>query len=390
MRGRKVLLGVSGGIAAYKSVYLARRLVEADADVRVVMTGAAQRFVGPVSLAAVTGNPVSDQLFGEESISPHTELAAWADLIVVAPATTHTIGKLAAGLSDDLLSATIMAAVCPVFLAPAMHTEMWENAATQRNIATLLADGVHVVGPGSGALAGGDEGEGRMIEPEEIVEAIEAVFSGPLRGWKVMVTAGGTREPIDPVRYIGNRSSGRMGTEIAAAASRAGADVTLVTSSQLIPSDLVEIVEVETTEEMAVAVWDRASAMDVVVMAAAVADFRPKELHTSKLRRQEGPPDLILEPTTDILAGVVHKAPKAFLVGFAAETGPAEAALHKARLKGVDLLVANDVTAPGSGFGSETNEVTVIDPEGNIDSWPLLTKRQVANRLWDRVAELRS
>lgn len=381
---RRILLGITGGIAAYKSVYLARRLVEEGADVQVIMTEAAKRFVGEQTFSAITGHKVLADLFGR--VSPHTELARWAEGFVVAPATATTIAKTAAGLGDDLLSATLLATRAPVLFAPAMHTEMWENAATRRNVSTLEADGYRFVGPASGPLAGGDTGPGRMVEPEEIVTAIAAMLNPRLAGWDVMVTAGGTREPIDPVRFIGNRSTGKMGHAIAAEAARRGADVTLVSTAALETPPGVVRVEVETAEEMAEAVLTRASTVDVVVMAAAVADFRPVEVAESKLRRREGPPELKMTTTPDILSDIAALEPRPFLVGFAAETGPRDGALSKAMGKGADFVVANDVTAKGSGFGTDTNQVSILDPDGTIDDWPLLSKDEVARRLWDLIA----
>jgi phosphopantothenoylcysteine decarboxylase/phosphopantothenate--cysteine ligase len=390
LSGRRIVLGVSGGVAAYKAVYLARRLIEAGAELRVIMTHSARRFVGAQSFAAVSGHHPYAELFGGPSVSPHTELGSWAEAVVVAPATAHTLAKLAHGFASDLLSATVMATRAPVLLAPAMHTEMWDDPANQRNVVRLREDGFFLVGPATGALAGGDEGEGRMVEPEEIVTAVTDLLVRPLEGWHVLVTAGGTREAIDPVRYLGNRSSGRMGHAVASEAARQGADVVLVTTSGVELPFGVDVVPVETAEEMATEVWSRAPEMDVVVMAAAVADFRPKQMHETKLRREAGPPEIVLEPTPDILAGVAERAPKTLLVGFAAETGPAEAAVSKAARQGVGLLVANDVTAQGSGFGTATNEVMLITPDGSIEKWPLLPKKEVARRLWKRVVELRS
>lgn len=390
LAGRHIVLAVTGGVAAYKAGYLARRLVEAGADVRSVMSGSAHKFVGAQTLAAITGTPPVSALFGATSVSPHTETARWAEVIVVAPTTAGLMGRLASGISDDLVAATLLAARCPVLLAPAMHTEMWEHPATQRNLATLVADGYEIVGPDVGALAGGDEGPGRMAEPEEIVAALDGILSdGDLDGLRVLVSAGGTREAIDPVRYLGNRSSGKMGTAIAVEAASRGAAVTLVTAASLPVDAALSIIEVETADEMAAAVWDRASHSDVVVLAAAVADFKPKAFADLKLRRAEGPPDLVLEPTPDILEGVASQDPRPFLVGFAAETGPPEGALPKARSKGVDLLVANDITAQGSGFGADTNRVTLIEPDGSIDAWDLMPKRDVARRLLDRIIEMR-
>ncbi|MFQ5947641.1 MAG: bifunctional phosphopantothenoylcysteine decarboxylase/phosphopantothenate--cysteine ligase CoaBC [Acidimicrobiia bacterium] len=391
---RRILLGVTGGVAAFKAAYLARRLIEQGAEVRSVMTESAREFLGPQTLAAITGRPPETSLFAARTVSPHTELARWADAVVVAPATAALLGRVAGGISDDLLTATILAITAPVILAPAMHTEMWEHPATQRNVATLRADGYTLVGPTSGALAGGDEGEGRMAEPEEIVAVLEQVLSrGDLAGWRVLVTAGGTREPIDPVRYVGNRSSGKMGHAIALEAAGRGAQVTVVTAAD--PAEVagasgVELVKVETADDMAEAVWSRAPEMNVVVMAAAVADFRPAAAVSHKLRRADGPPELRLQSTPDVLAGLAKMDPRPFLVGFAAETGPAEEAAIKAKSKGVDLLIANDVTRGGSGFGTDTNEVTLIYPDGTPEPWELLLKREVARRLWDKIRALRA
>jgi phosphopantothenoylcysteine decarboxylase/phosphopantothenate--cysteine ligase len=389
LAGRRIVLGVTGGVAAYKAAYLARRLVEAGCEVRVILTRAAQRFIGPQTMAAITGSQPVLSYFGDDDVSPHTNLAGWADAVVIAPATTSTIARIAAGISDDVLVGTVLATEAPVLVAPAMHTEMWEHAATRRNIATLRADGYTIVGPGVGALAGGDEGMGRLVEPEEIVTAVEARLTGRLNGWNVLVTAGGTREPIDPVRYVGNRSSGKMGNAIAVEAAARGAAVTLVTSAEPPEASLVTVVRVETAEEMAEAVWSRAAESDVAILAAAVADFRPKDPGTIKLRRAAGPPQIELEPTPDILAAVAAMQPRPLLVGFAAETGSLDGAIEKARNKGVDLLVGNDVSKEGSGFGTETNEVVVVAPDGTADRWPLMSKREVAMGLWDRIVALR-
>ncbi len=390
LRGKRIVLGISGGVAAYKAAYLARRLVEHGAEVKTVMTVAATRFIGSQTLAAITGTPPVIGLFGSSSVSPHTELGRWADAIVVAPATASTISRLAHGLSEDALCATVLATTAPVVVAPAMHTEMWEHPATQRNIARLHDDGTLLVGPDVGALAGGDEGPGRLVEPDLIVEALRWVL-GPrdLEGRNVLVSAGGTREPIDPVRYIGNRSSGKMGNAIAVTAARRGATVFLVTSAEPPPdNDHIEVVPVETAAEMADAVWARASKCDVAVLAAAVADFRPGDPGVEKLRRADGVPEISLEPTPDILAGVAAMEDRPFLVGFAAETGGVEGALDKARTKGADLVVANDVARQGSGFGTDTNEVTLITPDGEREEWQLLAKHEVADRLWDRVSSM--
>jgi phosphopantothenoylcysteine decarboxylase/phosphopantothenate--cysteine ligase len=388
--GRRIVLGVSGGVAAFKAAYLARRLVEARAIVQPMMTRSSLEFLGAQTLAAITGRHPATDLFGADLVSPHTELARWADAIVIAPATAATMARIANGQSDDLLSATVLAFTGPVVVAPAMHTEMWEHPATQRNTTTLRADGVVLVGPVSGALAGGDMGEGRMVEPEDIVAALEeALGAGSLAGWTVLVSAGGTREPIDPVRYIGNRSSGKMGNAIALEAAGRGARVILVTTVAGVEHPLVEVVPVETADEMADAVWEKAPGCDVAVLAAAVADFKPTDPAEAKVHRADGPPVVDLGPTPDILTGVAEMSPRPFLVGFAAETGPLDGAVVKAKEKGVDLLVANDVTTAGAGFGTDTNIVSIITPDGSVDAWPLMTKQAVASRLWDRIIEAR-
>jgi phosphopantothenoylcysteine decarboxylase/phosphopantothenate--cysteine ligase len=384
LAGRRVLLGVTGGIAAYKSPALARRLVDAGAEVRCIMTASALEFLGPQTLAAVTGHPPVTRWFGGETVSVHTELARWADVLVVAPATAATLARIAAGLSEDVLVATILASTAPLIVAPAMHTEMWEHPATRRNLDTIRADGHTVLGPAVGALAGGDEGPGRMVEPEEIVEAVVGlVADGPLTGRRVLVTAGGTREPIDPVGYVGNHSSGKMGAAVAVEAARRGGSVTVVSTVELGSVPGVEVVRVETADEMAEAVWSRAGEADVAVLAAAVADFRPADPAVGKLRRSDGPPEIALEPTPDILRGIAEMTPRPLLVGFAAETGPAERAVEKGKERRVDLLVANDVTQSDSGFGTETNRVSLVWPDGSIEPWDLLPKIEVAARLWD-------
>jgi phosphopantothenoylcysteine decarboxylase/phosphopantothenate--cysteine ligase len=384
LQGRRVLLCVTGGVAAYKSAYLARRLVEAGADVRVALTDSALEFVGPQTFAAITGQQPASSLFGEESVSPHTEMARWADLIIIAPMTAATLGRIANGISSDLISATVLASTAPLLVAPAMHTEMWEHVSTQRNMASLIGDGVHVVGPNTGPLAGGDSGIGRVAEPEEIVEAASAVLAGDGAGRTVLVTAGGTREPIDPVRFLGNRSSGKMGHAIADEALRRGYDVTLVTTSDISVHPAVKLVTVETADEMFAAV-DGVD-VNIAVMSAAVADFKPEQSHEAKIARNDGLDELTLVPTPDILASVVAREKSPFTVGFAAETGDIDRAIEKAQKKQVDMLVYNDVTEPGSGFGTDTNRVVFIWKDGSTEELPLLSKREVAVRLWDRIA----
>jgi phosphopantothenoylcysteine decarboxylase/phosphopantothenate--cysteine ligase len=383
LQGRRVLLCVTGGVAAYKSAYLARRLVESGATVRVEMTESALEFIGAQTFAAITGEHPFTSLFESDLVSPHTELARWAELVVVAPATAATLGRIANGISEDLVSSTVIATTAPVLLAPAMHTEMWEHPATTRNLETLRGFGYHTIGPDIGPLAGGDSGVGRVAEPDDILAAANDLLSGDGEGKTLLVTAGGTREPVDPVRFLGNRSSGKMGHAIADAAVRRGYDVTLVTTADLAAHPAVKVVRVETSEEMLSAV--SGAEADIAIMAAAVADFRPVGPASSKIPRADGLQAIELTDTPDILASLVDRSPRPFTVGFAAETGGIERAVDKAKRKKVDLLVYNDVTEPGSGFGTETNRVAFIDPHGAIDELPLLAKTEVAERLLDRI-----
>lgn len=390
LQQRRIVVAVTGGVAAFKAAYLVRRLIEQGAEVRTVMTRTATQFIGPATLAALSGHAPVTSLFGDDSVSPHTELAQWAEVIVVAPATTATIARLAHGISEDAVSATVVAARCPVVIAPAMHTEMWEYPATQRNVAQLAADGVIIAGPTEGVLAGGDSGAGRMVEPEEIVAAVSrALGVRDLDGVSVVVTAGGTREPIDPVRYVGNRSSGKMGNAIALDAARRGAIVTLVTTAPAPTHPNIAVLEVETAQQMAEATWEAAATAHVAVFAAAVADFRPSDVSAGKIRRAEGLPTVTFEPTPDVLKGVVEMPDRPFVVGFAAEVGSVDAAVDKAQRKGVDLLIANDVAKAGSGFGTDTNEVTLVRSDGSTESWELMSKAAVARRLWDVVVAQR-
>ncbi|HEX4775435.1 MAG TPA: bifunctional phosphopantothenoylcysteine decarboxylase/phosphopantothenate--cysteine ligase CoaBC, partial [Acidimicrobiia bacterium] len=360
LRGRHIVLGVTGGIAAYKAVELCRRFVDAGAHVAPVLTADATRFVGEATFSALASEPARTSLFDGPDPIPHTRLGQTADLVVVAPATAKLLGKYAAGISDDLLTATLLATRAPVLVAPAMHTEMWEHPAVQDNVATLRRRGVHVVEPESGRLAGGDVGAGRLADPARIVAAAADVLRADerrdLAGVRVLVTAGGTREPIDPVRYVGNRSSGKMGHALAEVAWRRGAATTLVTTqSRPVPAG-VDVVRVETADEMAAAVLDRYDGVDVVVMAAAVADFRPKAVAGEKLKKREGVPEIVLEPTPDILAALGERKAGQVLVGFAAETERVrEHATEKLRVKRVDLMVANDVGVPDAGFEVDTN-----------------------------------
>jgi len=396
LAGRRIVLGVSGGIAAYKAVEICRRLVDAGAHVMPVLTTGATRFVGPLTFSALASEPARTSLFEGPDPIPHTRLGQNCDLVVVAPATARVIGHYAAGISNDLLTATLLATRAPVLVAPAMHTEMWEHPAVQDNLTVLRRRGVHIVEPESGRLAGGDIGAGRLAEPARIVAAAVAILASPtssltagdLAGRRVLVTAGGTREAIDPVRYIGNRSSGKMGYAIAEAAARRGADVVLVTTvNRPAPPGVTDLVRVESAAEMADAVLGRYGDLDVVVMAAAVADFRPKATSTEKIKKAAGPPEIILEPTVDILAELGRKKFTQYLVGFAAETEHlVEHAAAKMAAKRVDLMVANDVTAPGSGFEVDTNRAVLIAPDGTTQELPQMPKIELADAIWDRVA----
>jgi len=397
--GKKVVLGVTGGIAAYKAVEVCRRLVDAGAHVVPVLTEDALRFVGEVTFSALASERCRHSLFDDADPIPHTHLGQSADLVVVAPATARLIGSYAAGISDGLLTATLLATRADVVICPAMHTEMWEHPAVQENLSTLVRRGVHVVAPAEGRLAGGDVGTGRMAEPSQIVDAVLDLLdsSGELRarreadldGLRVLVSAGGTREPLDPVRFIGNRSSGKQGHALADAASERGADVVLVTTTPRPGPPGATVVRVETAAEMESALLERAKDADVIVMAAAVADFRPKASSAKKLSRSEGLPEILLEPTPDILAELGRRRREGqVLVGFAAETHDVAArAGAKLRAKGVDLIVANDVSAPGAGFDHDTNAVTILLDDGSSSEVPLASKGEVAHAVLDTVVD---
>ena len=395
--GRRVVLAVSGGIAAYKAVEICRRLVDAGAHVVPVLTAAAQRFVGEVTFSALATERARLSLFDDADPIPHVTLGQQADLILVCPATAQTIAAYAAGMADDLLSATLLATRAPVVVCPAMHTEMWEHPATQDNLRLLAERGVIVVPPEEGRLAGGDEGAGRLAAPEPILAAVadalgagSAASPGDMTGLRVLVTAGGTREPIDPVRFVGNRSSGKQGYAVATEAAARGAKVTLVATVQRPLPASVDLVLVDTAEEMRAAVVDRLPA-DVVVMAAAVADYRPAAPAADKIKKTGEERTITLEPTPDILAELGRGGEVRTLVGFAAETSDVLAnAGAKLRHKGADLMVVNDVSAPNVGFDHDTNEVTLLDAAGGQTPVPLTSKRQVARAILDRVVALRT
>jgi phosphopantothenoylcysteine decarboxylase/phosphopantothenate--cysteine ligase len=388
LHGSRIVLGVTGGIAAYKTVEVCRRLVDAGAHVAPILTAGARRFVGETTFSALASEPVQTSLWDEASPIPHTRLGQGADLIVVAPATARLLADYAAGRSADLLTATLLATRAPVIVCPAMHTEMWEHPAVQENLATLRRRGVIVVDPEPGRLAGGDVGHGRLAEPATIVAAAEeALTPADLAGLQVLVTAGGTREPIDPVRFIGNRSSGKQGIAVALAAHRRGATVTLVSTVPARTRPGLEIVPVSTAAELRAAVHERATGADVVVMAAAVADFRPVLVADQKLKKAAGVPEILLEPTEDILAELGAAKPAGqTLVGFAAETTDVAAnAQDKLARKGADLLVANDVAAPGVGFEHDTNAVVIYGAGGVVAEVALASKVEVAERVVDAI-----
>ena len=398
-----VVLGVTAGIAAYKAVEVCRRLVDAGVHVAPVLTENATRFIGTATFDALASERTHTSLWQDDSAIPHTRLGQRADVVVVAPATADLIAAYAGGFAGDLLAATLLATTAPVVLCPAMHTEMWEHPAVQHNLSVLRGRGVTIVPPEEGRLAGGDEGAGRLADPETIAGAVLGLLGrldlpvrpprGDLSGVTVVVSAGGTREAIDPVRFIGNRSSGKQGHAVANAAARRGADVVLVTTAAQPTHERVRIDRVETAAEMEQAVLGHAETADVVVMAAAVADFRPKSVAATKIHKDEGMPDLLLEATSDILAELGRRRhPGQVLVGFAAETpgedeGLRARAAAKLVAKGVDLIVANDVSRPGVGFEHDTNEVTVLGDDGSVSTVTFTSKEAVADAILDRVVE---
>ncbi|OUM96439.1 MAG: phosphopantothenoylcysteine decarboxylase [Thermobacillus sp. ZCTH02-B1] len=399
LRGRTIVVGVTGGIAAYKAAALVSRLTQRGADVRVIMTESATRFVAPLTFQALSRNPVHTDIFDERdpAVISHIDLADRADLFIVAPATANIIAKMAHGLADDMLSTTLLATTAPILVAPAMNVHMYAHPAVQANLRLLAERGVRFAEPGTGPLACGYVGKGRMAEPEEILAAAEALLAekgaggakGPLAGRRVVVTAGGTIERIDPVRYITNDSSGKMGIAIAEASRDLGAEVTLVAARVSVPlPGGVEIVRVESAEEMLHAVMERFEGADIVVKAAAVADYRPAVRHAAKVKKKEDRLTIELERTPDILAEAGRRKTRQFLIGFAAETEDLEAnAMDKLRRKNCDLVVANDVTEPGAGFNTDTNSVIVFDAGGRAAEWTLLTKREIGLRLMRLAAE---
>ena len=383
LEGRKILLAVTGGISAYKSAFLVRLLVRAGAVVRVLMTDAATRFVTPLTFEVLSGNPVPMEMFASRSGAPveHVDLAVWADAVVIAPATADFIGKIAGGLADDLPSTVVCAARCPVWLAPAMNDGMWDNPAVRRNIHILADDGRRIIDPGEGDLACGTRGAGRMAEPERIVSELESSFGpGPLEGVRVLVTAGRTEEEIDPVRYISNRSSGKMGFALARRAAELGAVVTLIHGPvDVVPPAVSAVSRIGSSAEMKRAVSKAFPKCDVLIMAAAVADFTPAAKSGGKIRRGTGGMSLDLEPTADILAGLAgRKKDGQVVVGFALESGDGEAsARRKGTAKGCDYIILNMIGG-GTGFDSDTNKVTIFKGTKKIAGTGLVTKSEAA------------
>jgi phosphopantothenoylcysteine decarboxylase / phosphopantothenate---cysteine ligase len=405
LAGARVLLGVSGGIAAYKAAEFARELQRAGAEVQALVTESGERMVSRATFAALTGRPVPASVWEDPAAVTHVALARWGQVLVVAPATAHTLARLAAGLADDLLGAVAVAFPGPLVVAPAMHTEMWQHPATRANLETLERRGARVVPPASGPLTSGDVGPGRLAELEDLVAGVAAALGadapGPrdpaaggrgLAGVRLLVSLGGTREPLDPVRYLGNRSSGRMGAAIAAEALARGAQVTTVAAATTVePPAGARLVRVETAQQLYDAVLAQADAQDVIVMAAAVADFRPKRVAEGKLKKDQGVPEVVLEPTPDTLAELGRRRrPDQVLVGFAAETGDHLAgARRKLAAKHLDLVVLNHVEGVHSAFGADDADAYLVDATG-VEELPRTSKAAIAARLLDRVEQLRA
>ena len=413
LNGKKIVLGVTGGIAAYKCVDLASRLRKKGAEVHVILTRGAQNFVTETAMREISGNPVITSMWGEihNYDVEHIALATLADVVLIAPATANVLAKAAAGIADDMLTTTVLATRAPIFFAPAMNSNMYENPVTQQNITTLQQRGWQLIPPASGHLACGTSGIGRMPEPAELVEVLENYFAGEggsvesadgntmdntmgstMQGMKILVTAAGTREPIDPVRYIGNRSSGKMGYAIAEAAARLGAEVTLISGpSALQPPAGVEFFGVESAREMRQLVQERFPACDIVIKAAAVADYRVKNVSDQKIKKNDAELTLVLEKNPDILKELGEmKQPHQTLVGFAAETqNLLQYAKGKLEKKNLDMIVANDVSKPQAGFNVDTNLIKLLKRDGSIEELPLMSKKELAYIILDRVMKLR-
>ncbi len=394
LKGKRVVLGVTAGIAAYKAAEFVRLLVKEEVDVHVVMTQNAQKFIAPLTFQTLSGNPVITDPFAllEDAEIGHIALADLAELVVILPATANIIGKIANGIADDFLSTMVMATRAPVLFVPSMNVNMWENKALQRNIRTLLEWGYHLLEPGEGELACHWYGKGRLPELTEVIEKMEDLFSPKdFRGEQILITAGPTQEPVDPVRFITNRSSGKMGYALAQVARRRGAGVILISGPVPLPLPRrdIEFVPVRSAEEMKKAVFANLEGSSVVIMAAAVSDYRPKVISERKIKKGDSDTSLTLERTEDILERLGKKKRNRILVGFAAETEDLIAnAQKKLKGKNLDLIVANDVTKPGAGFGSDTNQVKILYPAGKMKDLPMMSKTEVSQFILDDVLSL--
>lgn len=395
LHGKRILLCVTGGIAVYKAAALTSKLTQAGADVKVILSESACEFVAPLTFQALSRNDVYTDTFDEKDskVIAHIDLADWADLILVAPATANVIGKLANGIADNMITTTMLAATKPVWIAPAMNVHMYNHPAVQQNIDTLFRFGYRFIEPGEGYLACGYVGKGRLEEPEKIVENIEIFFQPKdlkLSGKKIVITAGPTREKIDPVRYITNHSSGKMGYAIAEEAARTGAKVVLISGPVSIPAPAgVSLIQVESAEDMYQAVMKEYNDANIVIKTAAVADYRPKNSYDHKVKKQDRDESMELERTTDILMELGKNKKKQILIGFAAETDHvAEYAQKKLLKKNADMIVANNVKTAGAGFGTDTNIVTLFKRDGTVIELPLLTKNEVAIKILNEASQL--
>ena len=401
LHGKKIILGITGSIAAYKAAFLLRLLIKAGAEVQVLMTSAAADFIGPVTLATLSKRPVLSDIQSEANWNNHVELGLWADAFIIAPATANTLAKLSSGICDNLLTAVYLSARCPVFAAPAMDVDMWHHPATRRNIRQLQTDGIHLLPVGKGELASGLEGEGRMAEPEEIPDFLADFFfaqgkhdppHSPLSGKRLMLTAGPTYEPLDPVRFLGNRSSGKMGIALADALARRGAKVHLILGpSALRPKEnKVEVIHVKTAEEMLQAALRLFPKADAAILAAAVADYKPARVSPEKIKKKGESMTLQLEKTPDIAATLgQQKRPGQYLIGFALETENEKAnARSKLQRKNFDFIVLNSLRDPGAGFQTDTNKISILFPGNKARAYELKAKEEVAEDILDTLEEL--
>jgi phosphopantothenoylcysteine decarboxylase/phosphopantothenate--cysteine ligase len=398
LKNKKIIVGMTGGIACYKVPYLVRSLVKDGADVRVIMTESACRFITPLTMETVSGNPVAVRMFSDDQFisTRHIDLAQWSDLFVIAPATANFMGKVASGVSDDLLTTIVCASQCPTIIVPAMNPQMWSNPVTQKNREYLTSIGYQFVGPAKGEMACDDWGMGRMVEPDELFGVVKEFFKAAskkkaLSGRKFLVTAGPCREPLDPVRFLSNRSSGKMGYALAKAAAELGADTVLVSGPTALPPPAgVRLVSIETTQEMFVAVKRHFSKVDVLIMAAAPSDFKPPDVKHQKIKKQGKGIQLQLEPTVDILGTLARNKNRGqVVVGFALETEDGQAnARKKLRDKNLDLIVLNNPKDAGAGFEHDTNRVTLLAPRRKAESWPLMDKSELSEKLLEKIASL--